>query len=97
MAVLSALTTRGRFETYLMRMTRPAKGLPHNAWRFRGLWTVGPEVAVLDKAPGGLVYRFHARDLHLVLGPKADGTAVRLLVTVDGRFPWRQSRHRCEP
>jgi cytochrome c biogenesis protein CcdA/thiol-disulfide isomerase/thioredoxin len=65
----------------------PREGLPHNAWGFRGLWTVGPEVAVLDEAPGGLVYRFHARDLHLVLGPKADGTAVRFRVTVDGASP----------
>jgi hypothetical protein len=54
---------------------------------FQGAMDRRPEVAVLDKAPGGLVYRFHARDLHLVLGPKADGTAVRLRVTVDGASP----------
>jgi cytochrome c biogenesis protein CcdA/thiol-disulfide isomerase/thioredoxin len=65
----------------------PREGLPHNAWGFRGLWTVGPEMAVLDKAPGGLVYHFYARDLHLVLGPNADGTAVRFRVTVDGAAP----------
>lgn len=65
----------------------PRQGLPHNAWGFRGLWTVGPEMAVLDKAPGGLVYRFHARDLHLVLGPKADGSAVPFRITVDGASP----------
>ena len=44
-------------------------------------------MAVLDKAPGGLVYRFHARRLHLVLGPKSDGTAVRFRITVDGSPP----------
>ena len=65
----------------------PREGLPHNAWGFRGTWTVGPEMAVLDKASGGLVYRFHARDLHLVLGPKEDGSAVRFRVTIDGASP----------
>jgi cytochrome c biogenesis protein CcdA/thiol-disulfide isomerase/thioredoxin len=65
----------------------PRDGLPHNAWGFRGTWTVGPEMAVLDKASGGLVYRFHARDLHLVLGPKYDGSAVRFRVTIDGASP----------
>jgi hypothetical protein len=44
-------------------------------------------MAVLDKASGGLVYRFHARDLHLVLGPKEDGSAVRFRVTIDGASP----------
>jgi len=44
-------------------------------------------MAVLDNAPGGLVYRFHARDLHLVLGPKDDGSAVRFRVTIDGALP----------
>ena len=65
----------------------PREGLPHNAWGFRGKWTVGPEMAVLDEASGGLIYRFHARDLHLVLGPKDDGSAVRFRVTLDGAAP----------
>jgi cytochrome c biogenesis protein CcdA/thiol-disulfide isomerase/thioredoxin len=65
----------------------PLEGLPHNAWGFRGIWTVGPEKAVLDKAPGGLVYRFHARDLHLVLGPGSDGTPIRFRISIDGAPP----------
>jgi cytochrome c biogenesis protein CcdA/thiol-disulfide isomerase/thioredoxin len=65
----------------------PRDGLPHNAWGFRGTWTVGPEMAVLDKASGGLVYRFHARDLHLVLGPQDDGSSVKFRVTIDGALP----------
>ena len=36
---------------------------------------------------GGIVYRFHARDLHLVLGPGADGKPVRFRVTIDGAPP----------
>jgi len=42
----------------------------HNQWRLAGLWTVLPEYAESDAADGGIVYHFHARDLHLVLGPR---------------------------
>ena len=36
---------------------------------------------------GRIVYRFHARDLHLVLGPDRDGKPVRFRVTIDGAAP----------
>jgi len=42
---------------------------------------------VLDKAGGRILYRFHARDLHLVLGPGADGHPIRFRVTIDGKAP----------
>jgi cytochrome c biogenesis protein CcdA/thiol-disulfide isomerase/thioredoxin len=58
-----------------------------NSWAFGGQWTVGGEAAVLDKAHGRIAYRFHARDLHLVLGPGADGKPVRFRVTIDGAPP----------
>ena len=58
-----------------------------NDWGLTGHWTVGAERATLDRADGSIVYRFHARDLHLVLGPAADGRAVRFLVKVDGKAP----------
>lgn len=58
-----------------------------NEWGLKGEWTVGAERATLDRADGSIAYRFHARDLHLVLGPAADGRAVRFLVTVDGKPP----------
>jgi hypothetical protein len=45
------------------------------------------EHAVLDSGDGGIVYRFHARDVHLVLGPGPDGKPVRFRVTVDGLQP----------
>ena len=48
---------------------------------------MGGESATLDRAQGGIVYRFHARDLHLVLGPGPDGKPVRFRVTVDGAAP----------
>jgi hypothetical protein len=48
------------------------------------MWTVGAEQATLDKAGGKILHRFKARDLHLVLGPAANGKPVRFRVTVDG-------------
>jgi hypothetical protein len=42
---------------------------------------------VLNQANGKIVYRFHARDLHLVMGPAARGTSVRFRVLVDGQPP----------
>ncbi len=58
-----------------------------NQWGLTGTWTVGPEQATLNKAGGGITYRFSARDLHLVLGPSADGKPIRFQVTVDGKAP----------
>ena len=52
-----------------------------------GTWTVGKDEARLDEAGGGITYRFSARDLHLVLGPGADGKPIRFQVTVDGKAP----------
>ncbi|HVM85322.1 MAG TPA: cytochrome c biogenesis protein DipZ, partial [Candidatus Binatia bacterium] len=47
-----------------------------NQWSLSGDWTVGGEHATLNAADGAITYRFHARDLHLVLGPGADGKPV---------------------
>ncbi|CAG9181362.1 redoxin domain-containing protein [Cupriavidus pampae] len=58
-----------------------------NHWGLNGNWTVSEDKATLNRADGGIVLRFRARDLHLVLGPAADGKAVRFLVTVDGKAP----------
>ena len=58
-----------------------------NAWGLVGNWTIGQEMTVLDKAPGKIVFRFHARDLHLVLGPAGGKTPVRFRVTLDGKAP----------
>jgi cytochrome c biogenesis protein CcdA/thiol-disulfide isomerase/thioredoxin len=58
-----------------------------NEWGLDGRWTVGGEQATLNAKDGGITYRFHARDLHLVLGPGADGKPVRFKVTIDGAAP----------
>ncbi|MGV2101120.1 cytochrome c biogenesis protein DipZ [Rhizobium sp. 21-4511-3d] len=58
-----------------------------NEWGLTGNWTVGAENAGLNDKDGSIYYRFHARDLHLVLGPNADGKPIRFKVTVDGKPP----------
>jgi hypothetical protein len=58
-----------------------------NQWALAGAWTVGRQAIVGDQAEGGIVYRFHARDLHLVMGPGRSGTPVRFRVRLDGQPP----------
>jgi cytochrome c biogenesis protein CcdA/thiol-disulfide isomerase/thioredoxin len=58
-----------------------------NSWALGGSWTDGAEHADLEKAPGKIAFRFHARDLHLVLGPGPDGKPVRFRVKLDGAAP----------
>jgi cytochrome c biogenesis protein CcdA/thiol-disulfide isomerase/thioredoxin len=58
-----------------------------NHWALAGTWTVGPQSALLERGPGQIVYRFQARDLHLVLGPGPDGKPVRFRVRLDGAEP----------
>ncbi|MFJ6326119.1 MULTISPECIES: cytochrome c biogenesis protein DipZ [Hyphomicrobiales] len=58
-----------------------------NEWGLTGNWTVGAENADLNDKDGSVYFRFHARDLHLVLGPGVDGRPVRFKVTVDGKAP----------
>ncbi len=65
----------------------PRNRLSLNQWALGGSWTVSPESAVLQAASGKVVFRFHARDLHLVLGPAKDGKPVRFKVTLDGTPP----------
>jgi thiol-disulfide isomerase/thioredoxin len=58
-----------------------------NQWALSGDWTVKNPAVVLNKANGRIAYRFHARDLHLVMGPAARGTSVRFRVLIDGQPP----------
>jgi thiol-disulfide isomerase/thioredoxin len=63
------------------------KALDVNDWGLAGPWKVGAEHATLSGGSGRIVYRFHARDLHLVLGPSKDGKPVRFKVSIDGAAP----------
>lgn len=58
-----------------------------NQWGLVGNWTVGAEKASLGEPGGGIVYRFGARDLNVILGPGASGKPVGFRVTVDGKAP----------
>jgi thiol-disulfide isomerase/thioredoxin len=58
-----------------------------NHWALSGDWTVKRQLTVLDKPNGRIAYRFHARDLHLVMGPVARGASVRFRVLIDGKPP----------
>src|SRR6266581_861672 len=58
-----------------------------NQWALAGEWTVGQQAIALHKANGRIAYRFHARDLHLVMGRASRGTSVRFRVFIDGQAP----------
>ena len=64
----------------------PAK-LSLNHWGLSGSWDVDAESAVLQAVPGKIVFRFHSRDLHLVLAPAKGAKPVRFVVRLDGATP----------
>ena len=69
------------------QLYRAPASLKLNQWAFDGQWKDEDQVATSLAADTGISFRFHARDLHLVLGPATDGKAVRFRVTVDGHAP----------
>jgi thiol-disulfide isomerase/thioredoxin len=56
-----------------------------NEWALSGDWTVDRYATVLNAADGRIAFRFHARDLHLVMTPAAGVASVRFRVLIDGR------------
>ena len=64
----------------------PAR-LGRNDWALSGDWTIKRDAVALNKPNGRIAYRFHARDLHLVMGPAAPGTSVKFRVLIDGQPP----------
>jgi thiol-disulfide isomerase/thioredoxin len=78
-------------ETYLgvqraERRTEAAPAsLPLNHWAPSGDWTIQEQGVKLNEAGGSIAFRFHARDLHLVLRP--GDTPVRFRVSLDGEAP----------
>ncbi len=73
---------RDRRQTYAVP-TRMAL----NQWALAGEWTIGGHAVVSDNHRGKIAYRFHARDLHLVMGPSRPETSVRFRVAIDGQPP----------
>jgi hypothetical protein len=62
------------------------ESLRFNHWALGGEWTIGRENVVLDQAGGSIAYRFHARDVHLVLSPGAR-EPIPFRVLLDGEAP----------
>jgi len=60
-----------------------------NEWSLTGKWLITQQHAELKEGEGGIVFRFHARDLHLVLGPGQNKQPLRFKVTIDGKEPGR--------
>jgi hypothetical protein len=58
-----------------------------NHWALAGAWTLERRASVLDRTEGRLLFRFHARDVHLVMGPRPRETSVRFRVLIDGEPP----------
>jgi hypothetical protein len=58
-----------------------------NQWALAGEWTIERGASVLNRADGRIAFRFHARDVHLVLGPRGRGTTVPFRVHIDGEPP----------
>ena len=69
------------------RVYTPPERLNLNHWALAGNWTVGKEAITLNQSAGRIAFRFHARDLNLVMGPSARGTSVRFRVGIDGQPP----------
>jgi thiol-disulfide isomerase/thioredoxin len=58
-----------------------------NEWALMGNWTIGPGAVLLNEPNGHIAYRFHARDVNLVMGPPARGESLRFRVLIDGTIP----------
>jgi thiol-disulfide isomerase/thioredoxin len=58
-----------------------------NQWALAGDWTVHKGSISLNQPNGRIAYRFHSRDLHLVMGPPVGARAVRFRALLDGQAP----------
>jgi thiol-disulfide isomerase/thioredoxin len=69
------------------RVYSAPKHLGLNCWALSGDWTMGKEALLLNQPGGRIAYRFHARDLHLVMRFASRGASARFRVYIDGRPP----------
>jgi hypothetical protein len=58
-----------------------------NDWALSGDWTIAGRAAILNEANGRIAFRFHARDVNLVMGPPKAAASVRFRVSIDGKAP----------
>jgi thiol-disulfide isomerase/thioredoxin len=69
------------------KLYSPVARLSLNRWTLTGVWTIDSEFAALTAATGRIAYRFHARDLHMVLGNSLQDHPIRFRITIDGAPP----------
>ena len=81
------LASLGRMAGDSPRIYSPPMQLGLNQWGLGGSWKVGGERGTFESTPGKIVFRFHSRDLHMVLGPVKSGTPVRFKVRLNGAAP----------
>lgn len=86
-ALSAAFASPGGLVRDTAHLYPPPAGLRLNQWALVGDWTVRSDVSVLNLPGGRLQNRFHARDLHLVMGTSTRGAGVRFRVFVDGKPP----------
>ena len=79
-------TSGGGIREDVPSLYRPAAMLPLNGWALAGVWSVGGEFATLDDKSGAISYRFHARDVNLVL-TAPEGHPIRFRVKIDAAAP----------
>ncbi len=70
----------------VMRYSSPGT-LRRNEWALTGQWRIGPVPVLLTEPGGAITFEFHARDVHLVMGPPLGQSPVRFRVHIDGRAP----------
>lgn len=63
-----------------------AARLPLNHWDLSGTWTVARHAAVLNEPGGRVAFRFHARDVNLVMGPASSGASIPFRILLDGQL-----------
>jgi thiol-disulfide isomerase/thioredoxin len=83
----SNFASPGRLELDEPRTYVVPDSLRLNRWALSGEWMLERRACVLNRADGGIAFRFHARDVHLVMSPRERGASVRFRVTVDGEPP----------
>lgn len=77
----------GGVEEDAPKIYHTASVLSLNHWSMAGVWTIGGEFATLNNKSGRIAYRFHARDLHLVLGVSSRDHPIRFRVSINGAPP----------
>jgi thiol-disulfide isomerase/thioredoxin len=86
-ARMQNFASRGGADADRRRVYAAPARLALNQWALAGEWTMGKQATVLSSPNGRIVHRFHARDLHLVMGPSRRESPVRFRVTIDGQPP----------